>query len=103
LALGVAGLALRRRGRRASVEGEVEAPPSDRGASIGVPAPAANGRGGAAHPSANPLAGRLPVDAATKAQAAPVRKGKICPTCGARYDADSSFCGQDGTTLVLVN
>jgi hypothetical protein len=30
-------------------------------------------------------------------------RGKICPTCGERYGADAEFCGQDGTTLVLIN
>ncbi len=31
------------------------------------------------------------------------KRGKICPTCGARFDSAASFCGKDGTALVLVN
>lgn len=30
-------------------------------------------------------------------------RGKICPSCGGRYTAPASFCGKDGTALVLVN
>jgi hypothetical protein len=32
----------------------------------------------------------------------PVR-GKICPTCGGRFEGSERFCGKDGTQLVLVN
>lgn len=39
---------------------------------------------------------------AAQAAAAP-RRGKICPKCGARFDGNAAFCGQDGSTLVLVN
>lgn len=37
---------------------------------------------------------------------APVKagpKGKICPTCGSRYEGSAVFCGKDGTSLVLLN
>ena len=30
-------------------------------------------------------------------------KGKICPTCGGRFDGAATFCGKDGTALVLLN
>jgi hypothetical protein len=30
-------------------------------------------------------------------------KGKICPTCGDRFDGSATFCGKDGTALVLLN
>jgi siroheme synthase (precorrin-2 oxidase/ferrochelatase) len=30
-------------------------------------------------------------------------RGKICPTCGDRFEGTASFCGKDGTALVLVN
>lgn len=30
-------------------------------------------------------------------------KGKICPTCGTRYGGEATFCGKDGTTLLLMN
>jgi len=30
-------------------------------------------------------------------------KGKICPTCGGRFEGEASFCGKDGTALVLLN
>lgn len=36
---------------------------------------------------------------------APVKaaRGKICPSCGARFDGAATFCGKDGTSLVLLN
>jgi len=39
------------------------------------------------------------------AQKAPVstERGKICPSCGGRYSGEATFCGKDGTALVLVN
>ncbi len=33
----------------------------------------------------------------------PASKGKICPTCGGRFDGAATFCGKDGTALVLLN
>jgi RNA polymerase subunit RPABC4/transcription elongation factor Spt4 len=30
-------------------------------------------------------------------------RGKICPTCGGRFDGMAAFCGKDGTQLVLLN
>jgi hypothetical protein len=30
-------------------------------------------------------------------------RGKICPTCGDRFDGVAAFCGKDGTQLVLLN
>jgi len=40
-----------------------------------------------------------------QARAAPVKaaKGKICPSCGARFEGAATFCGKDGTSLVLLN
>jgi hypothetical protein len=32
-----------------------------------------------------------------------VERGKICPSCGGRYSGEATFCGRDGTALVLVN
>ena len=29
--------------------------------------------------------------------------GKVCPSCGFRYESEAVFCGKDGTTLVYVN
>jgi len=47
------------------------------------------------------------VPAAVAGAAAPPQgtasRGKICPTCGIRSDGASTFCGKDGTALVLVN
>ncbi len=40
---------------------------------------------------------------AARPAAAPVSKGKICPTCGGRFDGSAAFCGKDGTALVLLN
>jgi hypothetical protein len=34
---------------------------------------------------------------------AAVERGKICPNCGGRYGGQATFCGKDGTALVLVN
>jgi hypothetical protein len=36
-------------------------------------------------------------------QAVVPSKGKICPTCGGRFDGTATFCGKDGTALVLLN
>jgi hypothetical protein len=42
--------------------------------------------------------------AAAASSAAPtVSRGKICPTCGERFDGRAEFCGKDGTMLVLLN
>jgi hypothetical protein len=39
-----------------------------------------------------------------RAAAGPVpERGKICPSCGGRYGGEATFCGKDGTALVLVN
>lgn len=34
---------------------------------------------------------------------APAKRGKICPTCGERFEGGAEFCGKDGTQLVLLN
>ena len=34
---------------------------------------------------------------------AAVGRGKICPTCGERFEGTADFCGKDGTQLVLLN
>jgi hypothetical protein len=42
--------------------------------------------------------------AATRAPAAPAAsRGKICPTCGGRFEGNAAFCGKDGTALVMLN
>lgn len=41
-------------------------------------------------PSAGPASGRK-------------SGGKVCPTCGGRFDEAATFCGRDGTSLVPVN
>lgn len=47
------------------------------------------------------------VPAAVASAAAPAAagasRGKICPSCGNRFDGAATFCGKDGTGLVLVN
>ena len=35
--------------------------------------------------------------------AKPSKQAKICPTCGDRFEGGASFCGKDGTALVLLN
>ncbi|HEX8794349.1 MAG TPA: hypothetical protein VF765_25570 [Polyangiaceae bacterium] len=49
------------------------------------------------------VAGATAAPQAQQAAAATPRRGKICPKCGARFDGNSAFCGQDGSALVLVN
>lgn len=34
---------------------------------------------------------------------APPSRGKICPTCGDRFEGGADYCGKDGTQLVLLN
>ena len=31
------------------------------------------------------------------------KRGKICPTCGDRFEGGAEYCGKDGTALVLLN
>lgn len=98
LGLGFAALVIARRGRRAEIapasggeEGGVESEPSSRpGASEEAP------RSGAQPAAAAPAA-------KAKAKVKAPERGKICPTCGERYGSDATFCGKDGTTLVLLN
>ncbi|MGH7434202.1 MAG: hypothetical protein ACRENE_00840 [Polyangiaceae bacterium] len=51
-----------------------------------------------------PLGGTMvmPGGAPAPGAGAPPR-GKICPTCGGRFDGVAAFCGKDGTQLVLLN
>lgn len=78
-ALAMGGLVLRRRGSRPA-----SAPEED--ALADEPAP-------------SPTAHQASATAAVPQQA----KGKICPSCGQRYSAESVFCGRDGTSLVRLN
>ncbi len=43
------------------------------------------------------------VAAAGAANQNPSQRGKICPSCGSRFDGTCSFCGKDGAALVLLN
>jgi hypothetical protein len=45
----------------------------------------------------------IPASVASAAMPPPSKRGKICPTCGERFDGAASFCGKDGTQLVLLN
>jgi hypothetical protein len=104
-ALGFIGLVLARRGSRREpapdpAEDEARpdsAPVSADPVSMGSPA-------GGPPASAGPPAARGPA-AAGPPRAAPkvAARGKICPTCGERYDSEATFCGKDATTLVLLN
>jgi len=95
--LGFAGLVLARRGTRKETELEAgdEADESVEQAgtldaeSEDSPSEAQNGSGRAAGPPAKP-----------RVRAS---RGKICPTCGERYDGEATFCGKDATKLVLLN
>lgn len=91
LVMGFVGLVIARRGRRApesersADEGEGEASPESE-------APPSQGEGAPAPSRGGP---------APKARGKD--RGKICPTCGERFPSDATFCGKDGTTLVLLN
>jgi hypothetical protein len=56
---------------------------------------AAKGEGAVAYPA--------PAAMARAAAASPAKRGKICPTCGDRFDANADYCAKDGTHLVLIN
>lgn len=45
----------------------------------------------------------FPAPAAIAMSAAAPKRGKICPSCGDRFDGAADFCGKDGTQLVLLN
>jgi hypothetical protein len=55
-----------------------------------------------APPDRGPGAPAGPLQAPGAIAAAP-KRGKICPTCGDRFDGAADFCGKDGTQLVLLN
>jgi hypothetical protein len=61
-------------------------------------AAAARARAAAARPPAP-----YPAPAAIAMSPAAPKRGKICPTCGDRFDGAADFCGKDGTQLVLLN
>ncbi len=44
-----------------------------------------------------------PTSASSTATSGTQGRGKICPTCGVRFDRAAAFCGKDGTQLVLLN
>lgn len=52
-----------------------------------------------------PTGGAYPAPAAIAMSPAAPKRGKICPTCGERFDGDVApeYCGKDGTQLVLLN
>ena len=56
-------------------------------------------------PSKAPSGIPYPAPAAMAMSGAAPKRGKICPTCGERFDADKApeYCGKDGTQLVLLN
>lgn len=106
--LGFAGLVVLRRGRRrsapVSAEGDGE-PDSGAGGS-----PPDDGAEEAAAQEPEPAAPPGPAEGGSGAQGDPAARraarkprGKICPTCGERYPNEASFCGRDGTQLVLLN
>lgn len=50
-------------------------------------------------PSASAPLPEVPVPSPTPT----TKRGKICPTCGGKFDGSAAFCGKDGTALVLIN
>jgi hypothetical protein len=81
-ALALGGFVLRRRGSRPDAAPEAEE-------SAHTPAPV---------PSEQP-----PVAPVASSAVSRKPRGKICPSCGQRYSAESVFCGRDGTSLVPLN
>ncbi len=55
-----------------------------------------------ADPGPDPADARAHVPGAVAIAGSPTR-GKICPTCGGRFEGVAAFCGKDGTALVLLN
>ena len=109
VALAFAALVIARRGRRRD---DVDAePPSSHGPPSSAPT-SLRGSAGPADAPLNPPAARpvaIPVGVAPEMgpKGAPITRpaarGKICPTCGDRYEAEAEFCGKDATKLVLIN
>jgi hypothetical protein len=99
--LGLAGLALHRRGSAAR-RGALAARAGSEAPADGE---ATGGDDVAAEMTAPPVAAATApsqAPAATRPRTAGPR-GKICPTCGQHFPAEASFCGKDGTTLVPLN
>jgi len=59
--------------------------------------------GAALVPAAKAAGLDFPVPAAMANAPPPSKRGKICPTCGDRFDGGADYCGKDGTQLVLLN
>lgn len=53
--------------------------------------------------AATAAAGALQIAAGMADPPPPAKRGKICPTCGDRFDGGADYCGTDGTQLVLIN
>jgi hypothetical protein len=51
-------------------------------------------------PAASPAASTIAI---SQPSHQPPPRGKICPTCGGRFEGTSAFCVNDGTQLVLIN
>ncbi|MBI2389988.1 MAG: zinc ribbon domain-containing protein [Deltaproteobacteria bacterium] len=57
-------------------------------------------------PAPRPIAGPAPAPpppAQAHAPAAQRPRGRICPMCGTRYEAEAAFCSKDGASLVPLN
>jgi hypothetical protein len=52
---------------------------------------------------AAPLGGTMVLSGGPPSSGTAPPRGKICPTCGGRFDGVAAFCGKDGTQLVLLN
>ena len=103
LVLALAALVLARRGRRRrrELEGPASVGPASMGpASMG---PASMGPASMVPASAPPGGSSEGVGGASQAPARRPAPGRVCPTCGARYEGEAEFCGSDGTMLVPLN
>jgi hypothetical protein len=98
-ALGFVGLVLARRGTR-----KEEPLPEEEASPSGEPPRAAETATGH-RPGLRADEPRSAPGPAPRPAPAPRRpsRGKICPTCGERYDGEAEFCGKDATKLVLLN
>jgi hypothetical protein len=103
LALGLAGLALLRRGRAGARPSRgADTPTFDEADAEGAPPSSAAASEPAEEAPPPPRAPERAEPAPKRAEPARPR-GKICPTCGERYPSEAGFCGKDGTVLVPLN
>lgn len=93
LVVGLAAFLLWQRGRTAAPNTATSPPPEARDKA---------GVMGVASSSEGPASSRAEAEEVPAPAPAPAKE-RVCPVCGRRYPADSSFCGDDGARLVRAN